>query len=668
MQSLQWYLNRARAMPADELATRAWRQLRFGAERLGLVREGDAASAEWPPHGGIENLPPPAVDPRPYVAVADDVRRGTYTFFGRTFSLGFPPKWNTDPLTGTEAPLKYGKTLDHRDPGIVGDAKHLWELNRHLELVPLAQAYRLTGDRAHIDALRELLSSWFRQCPYLRGANWNSSLELGIRLINWHLAYAICGGSASPLFDGVEGRRFRDEWLRSIYRHNRFIMGHLSTYASSSNNHLIGEAAGVFVACCTWPCWPESRKWRDDAQAILAREIRRQVYPDGVDKEQTTWYQQFVASLFLVAGLAGRRAGVAFAPDYWRALGRMIEFVSAMLDVGGNMPMIGDADDGLAFALEPRQALDPFRSLLGVGASLFDDDLWRSQAQGHMATAEWLCAGLEPLGAVAPETSYRRPDRFAFPDGGYYVLGRDLGTPNEVRAVVDAGPLGFLSIAGHGHADCLSVLLSVAGREQLVDPGTYAYHSDAVWRDYFRGTAAHNTARVDGEDQSVIGGPFLWLERAEAKVERFERTDEHDLVVASHDGYLRLADPVRHSRQVRFVKADDVLEIVDRLEGRGRHRVERFWHFAETCTVTLDGRTAVSTDGAVEVRIDVDEADARAELLSGSESPRGGWISRGFCRKAPSTTLVYTSEATGGTELRTRIAVRILRPPGSPVG
>ena len=565
-------------------------------------------------------------------------------------------------MTGTEAPLKYGKTLDHRDPAIVGDAKYLWELNRHLELVPLAQAYRLTGDGAHLETLRALLSSWFRQCPHLLGANWCSSLELGIRLINWHLAYAISGGSASTLFDGVEGRRFRDEWLRSIRRHIRFVMGHLSTYASSSNNHLIGEAAGVFVACCTWPCWPESRRWRDEAQAILEREIRRQVHADGVDKEQTTWYQQFVASLFLAAGLAGRRVDISFSPEYWQSLGRMIEFVSAMLDAGGNMPMIGDADDGLAFALEPRPALDPFRSLLGAGAVLFGDGAWRSQALGHMATADWLCAGVDPVGALAPESSYRRADRFAFPDGGYYVLGRDLGTPSEIRAVVDAGPLGFLSIAGHGHADCLSVTLSAAGREQLVDPGTYVYHGDSEWRDYFRGTAAHNTVRIDGEDQSVIGGSFLWTDKAEAVVERFERTAEHDLLVAAHDGYERLADPVRHCRRVRFVKAHDALEIVDRIESRGPHLVERFWHFAETCAVALDGRTAVSTDGAVEIRIDVDEPDARAELLSGSESPKGGWISRGFGRKTPSTTLVYKSRTAGSAELRTRIAVRFVGP------
>lgn len=660
MQSLQWYLNRARAMPADELAERAWRQVRIGAERLGLIRSRRAARFVWPPSGGLDAFPPPAaaIDPERYVAAAKDLHRGVYEFFGRRFELGFPPPWNTDPLTGTAAPLDYGKMLDYRDARTVGDIKHLWELNRHLELVTLAQAYRLTADRTHLDTLRALLLDWFDACPAMRGPNWSSSLELGIRLINWHLAYLIAGGAESPLFDGAEGETLRRAWMAAIYRHNRFIMGHLSTYASSSNNHLIGEAAGVFVACCTWPCWPEARKWRDEAHAILEREILRQVYPDGVDKEQTTWYQQFVASLFLVAGLAGRRAGVPFARAYWQTIGRMLEFLSAVMDVAGRVPMIGDADDGLAFALEPRGALDPFRSLLGVGAMLFGDEEWRRQAEGQMTTAEWLCAGVVPLGQEVSAAAYRHGDRYSFPDAGYYVLGRDLGTPDEVRALVDAGPLGFLSIAPHGHADCLSMTLSVAGREQLIDPGTFAYQSEPAWRNYFRGTAAHNTVRVDGEDQSRIGGAFLWLEKAVPTLERFERTDEHDFVAASHDGYLRLPDPVRHAREIRFVKAEAVFEITDRIACRERHTIERFWHFAESCEVTLEGRSAVSTDGIVEVRIDVDE-DARAQLLRGSEEPIGGWVSRSFRVKTPATTLVYRSEVVGEAVLRTRIRVGV---------
>ena len=84
--------------------------------------------------------------------------------------LGAPPRWNRDPKTGIEAPLAFGKTLDYRDPDVVGDIKYLWEPNRHLHLVTLAQAYALTGKRAYFDALAEHLDSWFIACPYGCGA------------------------------------------------------------------------------------------------------------------------------------------------------------------------------------------------------------------------------------------------------------------------------------------------------------------------------------------------------------------------------------------------------------------------------------------------------------------------------------------------------------------
>ena len=94
------------------------------------------------------------------------------------------------------------------------------------------------------------------------------------------------------------------------------------------------------------------------------------------------------------------------------------------------------------------------------------------------------------------------------------MLGSRFGTRDELRIVADAGPLGYLSIAAHGHADALAFTLSAHGQELLIDPGTYAYHTEREWRDWFRGTAAHNTVTLDDENQSVIGGNFMWLQRA----------------------------------------------------------------------------------------------------------------------------------------------------------
>ena len=100
--------------------------------------------------------------------------------------------------------------------------------------------------------------------------------------------------------------------------------------------------------------------------------------------------------------------------------------------------------------------------------------------------------------------------RLQFSESGYYLLGTAFGTPDEVRLLVDSGPLGYLSIAAHGHADALSFVLSIGDREILVDPGTYAYHTEPSWRRYFRGTWRTTRWESTEEDQSVQAGNFMW--------------------------------------------------------------------------------------------------------------------------------------------------------------
>src|SRR5262249_22089116 len=119
----------------------------------------------------------------------------------------------------------------------------------------------------------------------------------------------------------------------------------------------------------------------------------------------------------------------------------------------------------------------------------------------------WL-PGLDP---VAPDESAMRSLPTRFERGGYVILGKSLHTPEEFRATVDCGPLGYNRIAGHGHADALSVQVSWGGVQMLVDAGTYCYNAAPALRHFFRGTHAHNTLVVDDCDQSTYGASFLWL-------------------------------------------------------------------------------------------------------------------------------------------------------------
>jgi hypothetical protein len=354
--------------------------------------------------------------------------------------------------------------------------------------------------------------------------------------------------------------------------------------------------------------------------------------------------------MMLVAGLVARANGADFGVSYWQRLQSMLEFLASIMDVGGHVPQIGDADDGLLVRLDPARDFDPFQSLLASGAVLFDRADFRIKAEGFDDKSRWLfgdeaAARFEALEANPQAVSL--PVRREFPQGGYYIFGQDFETADEVRIVADAGPLGYLSIAAHGHADALSFTLSAGGLPILIDPGTFAYHTERRWRDYFRGTSAHNTLRVDGEDQSIAAGNFLWLQHAQARVESFESTEDSVRMVASHNGYERLEDPVRHRRTWVYERRLRKLRITDDVRCRLPHRLEWFWHFAPGCGVSVDANTLVARREGVTLKLTWSSALA-ARLVTASEHPPLGWYSSTLDRKQPAITAVIEAPAVAG--------------------
>jgi uncharacterized heparinase superfamily protein len=122
----------------------------------------------------------------------------------------------------------------------------------------------------------------------------------------------------------------------------------------------------------------------------------------------------------------------------------------------------------------------------------------------------------------------------------------------------------------------------------VVNSGTSTYErgSERQWQ---RGTAAHNTVRVDGEDQSEVWSAFRVARRARP----FNvRTDGKTFVEAAHDGYCRLSNPVIHRRRLEL--SADRVTVKDSIEGNGQHRVEIFFHFhpEAEARVALDRKLA----------------------------------------------------------------------------
>jgi hypothetical protein len=633
-----WLVNRLRCMSLPEMA---YRLRQAAAIRMARRMAGRAAPPPLPRALTLDVRGAPALDPGEVEALLLDAERicaGHVVLFAeRRFDVGVPTAWNRDPDTGVTAPALFHGDIAIGDRELVGDIKHVWELNRHLHLVRLAQAWSLTRDVRWLHALEQNLRSWLDGCPPLTGPNWTSSMELGIRLVNWGLIWQLVGGESSSLFAGDAGQRLRADWLGSIHAHCRSIARHLSRH-SSANNHLIGELTGLYVGAVVWPCWKESSDWQALARRELEQEAQLQFSRDGVNREQAFGYHMFSSEFLFVAGLLGQAVGQPFSRSYWAALQRALRFLRSVRNVQGNLPMVGDADDGCVFRLDAgkgRPGQERAAQLLALGETVFG---------GHADThpgVRWL---LHALPGGRPDCDPHEVDTgWAFPDGGYLLFGNHFDQENEIKGMLDCGPLGYLGIAAHGHADALALTLSVAGEECLVDPGTYSYWQDEKWRDYFRGTSSHNTLRIDGLDQSVSGGRFMWLRKAHASIERMPASPHEFDFRGSHDGYARLPDPVLHVRSVRFDGASNTLVVRDEVSARKQHKVETFWHFAPGLDVRLTSQGLSVRGQRFVLQMQATGDDLHLELVRGAENPPLGWYSATYESKQPCEVLRITT-------------------------
>jgi hypothetical protein len=657
MTSIAWKFNRIRLMGIAEVV---WRVRQFSHKKTGQLGFGLAKSPPIPNTNrfGACFLSSCAneVNQSSIKIAADKLLDGNWDIFSlKNISLGFPPIWNQDPKTGKLAPITYGKAIDYRDETTVGDIKYLWESSRHLELVTLAMAWRTTDDKRYINGAREFLTSWLQQCPYPNGVHWTSALESAIRLLNWACSWQLLGGFTSKIFEGPPGQQLMRAWLDSIYQHCHFINSYFSLH-SSANNHLLGEYMGLFVASLNWPCWAESSLWLKKAQKGLEEEAVHQNFPDGVNKEQAVYYQHEVMDMMLLCHLIGRANGVKLSPAFLGQLEKLAEFLASIMDLNGNVPMIGDADDASMVRLSYEPDWCRYRSLLASSAILFSRAEFKNKAKTIDDKNKWLFGSRGILDWEAIDSGVLKPLKTAYSDGGYYLLGSRFSNKDEVKIIADCGPLGYLSIAAHGHADALAFTLSVKGEEFLIDPGTYAYHTQKSWRNYFRGTAAHNTVRVDRKDQSEIAGNFMWSHKASATLLTYSADNELSQVFeGAHDGYQRLNDPVTHRRKLQYNRSTQILTVTDTLLCKERHYVEVFWHFAEHCEVFQNDGHIKASASASALELYFDGKNFETLLYHGSEAPIAGWISRSFDTKSPTYTACFFGYIDGTTQLTTKI-------------
>lgn len=569
--------------------------------------------------------------------------------------LDNPIDWHKDFSTGNEFPLLFGKIIDYRNSKKYGDVKYVWELNRHWHLVTLAKAYYITGNEKFRQETINQITNWIESNPYLVGINWSSALEVALRLINWCWVWYFLSAE-EPL-----PAEFATEFNNATYQHCYFIRHNYSAY-SSANNHLIGEATGLFLATALFDFIPQATKWNRWSRQVLEREIMKQITADGVNKEQATEYHCFTLDLFLLAYLLAQRLQHPFSKEYSSRLHAMFKFLAAIVTLPfGTILQIGDSDNARVLRLDESD-YSPYLARLNCGAVLFQDPALKVTTGEMDETTYWLLGGGE-INAQFQALPHSKPDNIprliSFPEGGYFIFQTVNDEGMKAKLIFDCGTLGYPPLYAHGHSDALSIWLIIDGEEILTDAGTYAYHTEREWRDYFRSTAAHNTIVVQGENQSVIGGPFMWLRQANSKLAKIRQSQNGEVlfVAGSHNGYQRLSPPVIHSRAVNWFESKKKFTIRDELLVNGEIFIEELFHLAPGVEVELKNNNIVLLQkGKIFVTIKLAEI-LQVEVVKGVEQPHiKGWYSRVLGKKEPIYTITAWGRISTPVELITMIA------------
>ncbi|OWR01593.1 heparinase [Sphingopyxis witflariensis] len=406
-----------------------------------------------------------------------------------------------------------GPIGDDWDPS---DFSKLWRYNLHYfdDLNAVGASDRVKWHSALIDR-------WIASNPPTAGTGWEP-YPTSLRIVNW-IKWQLRENALDKA--ALDSLALQTRWLAS--RIEWHILG----------NHLFANAKALLFAGLIFS-GEEAAAWRKMACSILLRELREQCLTDGAHFELSPMYHLLfledvldIMNIVEAAARADRGSDVGAIVDAIdERLPAMFSWARTMVHPDGEISFFNDAAFDIASTL----------------AGLVDYAL--------------------RLGRPAPEEP---PSSRLLASSGYARLER-----HDAVVIADVGCVGPDYLPGHAHADTLSFEMSLAGRRLVVNGGTSLYESGAE-RLRQRGTIAHSTLVLDGENSSEVWSSFRVGRRAYPQNVALDIGDVVHLQ-AQHDGYRHLPGGPIHQRTWSLGAL--YLDIADRISGQGSHQAELHFH------------------------------------------------------------------------------------------
>jgi len=380
---------------------------------------------------------------------------------------------------------------------------------------------------------RQLLERWVAENPPGQGDGWDP-YPLSRRLVNWVKWTA--RGNALPAACHAS-LTVQARWLAGCLEYH--LLG----------NHLLANAKALVHAGLYFE-GPEAEQWYRRGLRILARQLDEQLLADGGHFELSVMYHALVLEdlLDLINLLRAHRREVP--ADWYGHVMRMRRWLLVMSHPDGEIAFFNDCAFGIA---GNASELEAYAGRLALGP---------------------------PAACDAP---------LILLEASGYVRARS----GAAQLISDCAEVGPAYLPAHAHADTLSFELSLAGRRVFVNSGVSEYGTGPERRRQ-RGTAAHNTVVVDGQDSSEVWGGFRVARRAHAHLS-MATFDTTATVEGRHDGYARLPGHNTHTR--RWVLGANFLRVEDRVSGRYCGAEARYHLHPEISARVDAGYVSLASDG-----------------------------------------------------------------------
>ena len=488
---------------------------------------------------------------------AQRILNGEIQFFSHEGKyLGKDYDWVTNPDIGYHYDIHKHWTEIEDLSSEAGDIKFTWEKSRFSYLYTIMRNdYHFDEDHAEF-VFHEIID-WIDKNPINQGPNYKCSQEISLRILNWTFALYFYRNSKCLTEEIFQ------QMMHSIYWQILHIRSNIHfSRISVRNNHAITETLTLYLTSLLYPFFPGSDERKEKGKAWFEEEIAYQIYEDGTFLQFSMNYHRVVIQLLTWAiGLAELNHDKYDDVVYERAYKSINFLFQCQEESNGWLPNYGSNDGALFFKLSQndyrdyRPQLDALHQML-TGKKLYTDDY---EDKG------WYGVLIDKYPAMT-----RKYGCISYPISGYYLIREE-----ETLTFIHCGDYKDRP----GHADNMHIDIWYQGENVLLDAGSFKYNTTPELTKYFGGTVSHNTVMLDGYDQMMKGGRFIWYYWPKHANGSLEEAFDSYIFEGQVNCFRQINKNIFHKRRIEKIKGQPIWSVSDIIENKpSGMKMRQLWH------------------------------------------------------------------------------------------